>query len=293
VQDSAKLIVAIRCLLVHSGQKEMEKSDYVIRGGIEGRERLRILSRVMRPTTLDLLRRVGIRPGMACLEIGCGGGDLAFDMARMVGPTGKVIGTDIDEKKLELAGQEAEEQQLSNVEFRLADITESEPGTAFDLVHTRFVLTHLANPAQALARMRGALRPGGVIVVEDIDFRGYFCHPDSPALWRYVELYTETVRRKGADANIGPRLPALLIETGFENVRLNVVQPAGTDGEVKLITPLTMQNIAGAVLAEGLASPAEVDQLVAELYEFAHMPGSVGCMPRVVEAWGNQSKALN
>jgi ubiquinone/menaquinone biosynthesis C-methylase UbiE len=63
----------------------MQKSDYVIRGGIEGRERLRILSRVMRPTTLDLLRRVGIRPGMACLEIGCGGGDLAFDMARMVG----------------------------------------------------------------------------------------------------------------------------------------------------------------------------------------------------------------
>ncbi len=293
MQDSAKLIVAIRCLLVHSGQKEMEKSDYVIRGGIEGRERLRILSRVMRPTTLDLLRRAGIRPGMACLEIGCGGGDLAFDMARMVGPAGRVVGTDIDEKKLELASQEAEEQQLNNVEFRLTDITESEPGKAFDLVHARFVLTHLANPAQALARMRGALRPGGVIVVEDIDFRGYFCHPESMALWRYVELYTETVRRKGADANIGPRLPALLIETGFENVRLNVVQPAGTDGEVKLITPLTMQNIARAVLAEGLASPAEVDQLVAELYEFAHMPGSVGCMPRVVGAWGNQSKAPN
>jgi len=264
----------------------MKKSSYVIRGGIEGRERLRILARVMRPTTLDLLRRAGIQPGMTCLEVGCGGGDLACDMAQMVGPAGRIVATDIDEKKLEIAAQETRVQQLNNVEFRLADITESDPGSSFDLVHARFLLTHLANPAQALAKMRLALRPGGVIVIEDIDFRGHFSNPDCPALWRYVELYTETVRRRGADANIGPRLPSLLLEAGFENVRMNVVHPAGSDGEVKLLNPLTMENIADAVLAEGLASVSEVDRLVAELYEFARTPGTVASMPRVVEAWG-------
>jgi ubiquinone/menaquinone biosynthesis C-methylase UbiE len=266
----------------------MKKSSYVIRGGIEGRERLRILARVMRPTTLDLLRRAGIQPGMTCLEVGCGGGDLACDMAQMVGSAGKIVATDIDEKKLEIAGQEAHAQQLKNVEFRLADITESDPGTSFDLVHARFLLTHLANPAQALARMRQALQPGGIVVIEDIDFRGHFSHPETTALGRYVELYTETVRRRGADANIGPRLPALLRETGFEDVRMNVVQPAGSDGEVKLLNPLTMENIADAVLAEGLASADEVDRLVAELYEFARTPGTVASMPRVVEAWGSR-----
>jgi ubiquinone/menaquinone biosynthesis C-methylase UbiE len=264
----------------------MKKSSYVIRGGIEGRERLRILARVMRPTTLDLLRRAGIQPGMTCLEVGCGGGDLACDMAQMVGLAGNIVATDIDEKKLEIAGQEAQAQQLANVEFRLADITETDPGTSFDLVHARFLLTHLPNPAQALARMRQALRPGGVVVIEDIDFRGHFSHPETVALGRYVELYTEVVRRKGADANIGPRLPALLRETGFENVRMNVVQPAGSDGEVKLLNPRTMENIADAVLAEGLADADEVDRLVAELYAFARMPGTVASMPRVVEAWG-------
>jgi SAM-dependent methyltransferase len=269
----------------------MKKSSYVIRGGIEGRERLRILARVMRPTTLDLLRRAGLQPGMACLEVGCGGGDLACDMARLLGPAGKVVATDIDEKKLEIASQEAQAQQLNNVEFRLADITERDPGGSFDLVHARFLLTHLTNPAQALARMRQALRPGGVVVIEDIDFRGHFSYPESAALWPYVELYTEVVRRKGADANIGPRLPALLLETGFENVRLNVVQPAGTEGEVKLLNPLTMENIADAALAEGLASAGEVDRLVAELYEFARTPGTVFSMPRVVEAWGCRPQA--
>jgi SAM-dependent methyltransferase len=269
----------------------MKKSDYVIRGGIEGRERLRIISRVLRPTTLDLLRRAGIQPGMVCLEVGCGGGDLAFDMAQMVGPEGKIIATDIDEKKLEIATQEARAQQLKNVEFRLADITASDPGASFDLVHARFLLTHLADPGQALARMRQALRPGGVVVIEDIDFRGHFSYPDSAALWRYVELYTETVRRRGADANIGPRLPGLLLEAGFESVRMNVIQLARTEGEVKLIAPLTMENIADAVLAEGLASAGEVDRLVAELYEFAQTPGTVASTPRIVEAWGCRPQA--
>jgi ubiquinone/menaquinone biosynthesis C-methylase UbiE len=271
----------------------MKTSDYVIRGGIEGRERLRILSRVMQPTTLALLRRAGIRPGMVCLEIGCGSGDLAFDMARAVGSAGRVVATDIDQKELDLATLEARSLQLKNVEFQFGDITETAPEPEFDLVHARFVLTHLADPAHALTRMRVAWRPGGVLVVEDIDFRGHFCYPESAALGRFVELYTELVRRKGADANIGPRLPSLLVDAGFENVQMNVVQPAAATGEVKLLNPLTMENIAGSVVAGGLASQAEVEQLVAELYEYAQTPGTVASMPRVIEAWGYQSKKLH
>jgi|SRR5579862_8243086 len=103
----------------------MAKSEYIIRGGVEGRERLRILARVMRPTTLALLERAGMRAGMACLEIGCGGGDLAFDMARIVGAGGRVVGTDIDETKLEVAAREAEEQKLANIEFRFSNCRES------------------------------------------------------------------------------------------------------------------------------------------------------------------------
>ena len=143
----------------------MEKVHYIIRGGVEGRERLRILSRVMRPTTLPLLERAGLRAGMVCLEVGCGGGDLAFDMARITGPEGSVLGTDIDQTKIELARQEAAVQQLTNVEFRLADITRDEPEGKYDLIHARFVLTHLHHPAEALIRMREALKPGGAPAV--------------------------------------------------------------------------------------------------------------------------------
>jgi ubiquinone/menaquinone biosynthesis C-methylase UbiE len=266
----------------------MKIDDYVIRGGVEGRDRLRILSRVMQPTTLACLTRAGIKEEMACLEIGCGSGDLAFDLVRMVGPLGKVVGTDIDETQIDLCRREAAVLQLNNIEFRVADITQSIFASEYDLVHARFVLTHLADPARALANMRGALRPGGLIVVEDIDFRGHFSYPESAALARYVELYSEIVRRKGADPNIGPRLPSLLTDAGFEYVHMQVVQPADIVGEVKLMTPITMQSIGPAVIAGGLASEAEVAGLVVELFEEAHTPGTIGCLPRMVQAWGYQ-----
>src|SRR5215831_189438 len=264
----------------------MEKHEYVIRGGARGRKRLRVLSRVMQPTTLDLLRRAGARPGMVCMDAGCGGGDLTFDLARIVGPEGRVVGVDFDEVKLELARNEAHVQQLSNVEFRKADLTKPGLQGEFDLIHARFLLMHLRNPEEILDRMFAALVPGGVVVIEDIDFQGYFCYPECPALRRYVELYQRSVRLQGADPCIGPRLPSLLASAGFQNVQMNVVQPAGITGDVKLISPLTMEAIAEAVIRERLASEAEVEEIVAELYEYARTPGTVGCMPRVVETWG-------
>jgi SAM-dependent methyltransferase len=261
---------------------------YIIRGGVPGRERLRTLARVMQPSTLELMRRAGIQPGLSCLEIGCGGGDVAFDMARLVRPAGAVLATDIDETKLRLAQEEAWQQELTNIEFHRADITQQAPDGEFDFIHARFLLTHLPDPAAVLTRMWHALRPCGTIVIEDIDFKGYFCHPDCPALWRYVELYTETVKRRGGDANIGPRLPSLLTAAGFVDVEMTVVQPASTAGEVKLLSPLTMENIADAVVDEGLASREEVDRLIGELYQFANTPGTIGCTPRIVQVWAHR-----
>jgi ubiquinone/menaquinone biosynthesis C-methylase UbiE len=264
----------------------MEQAQYVIRGGIEGRERLRLLSRILQPTTLALLLRAGARPGMICLEAGSGGGDVAFELARIVGPNGKVVGVDFDEKKVEIARGEAEAAQLKTVEFHVADLTKHEHAQEFDLIHARFLLTHLPNPEAVLAKMYEALRSGGAIIIEDIDFDGYFCYPECAAVRRYVELYKAVVRFHAADPCIGPRLPSLLADAGFKHVQMNIVQPAGTSGEVKLLSPLTMENIAGSVVAAGLASQAEVDQIIAEMYDYANTPGTVGCGPRIVEAWG-------
>lgn len=265
-----------------------DATHYVIRGGLEGRQRLRVLARVMHPSTVSLLDRLGLRDGHACLDVGCGGGDVTFELARRVAPGGSAIGVDIDETKLTLNREEAAQQSLANVEFRQVDVREGSPLSMFDVVYARFLLTHLSDPGSVVTAFHRYVRPGGMVAVEDVDFSGYLTHPASNAFERYHELYCATVARRGGDPNIGPRLPALLRQAGFEDIGVAVVQHVATQGDAKLLNPLTMENIAGAVLADGLASRQEIDDIVRELYEFAADPETIAGTPRVVQAWGRR-----
>ena len=261
---------------------------YVIRGGVEGRERLRLLSEALAPTTRALLSAVGIPEGSVCLDVGCGGGDVTRELARAAGPSGRVLGVDLDDVKLQIARRECAEQGIGNVAFEACDVTAWEPSESFDVVYARFLLTHLADPARLVSAMRARIRPGGVLVVEDIDFRGHFSEPESPAVQRYVDLYTASVRRRGADPNIGPRLPGLLRDAGLDDVRMRLVQPGGLEERVKLLVPVTLESLSEAVLRDGLIGEDDLRATIGELYAFARDPRTVVGGPRVIQAWGRQ-----
>ena len=264
----------------------MGVSSYVIRGGTEGRERLRLLSEVMAAATRALLAEVGIPSGALCLDLGCGGGDVTRELARAAGSGGRAIGVDLDAVKIEIARAESAEQGVPNVEFEARDVTRWEPEDAFDVVYARFLLTHLARPEDLVSAMRRRVRPGGAMILEDIDFRGHFAEPPCPALDRYVDLYSRCVRNRGADPNIGPRLPGLLRDAGFEDVRMRLVQPAALEGGVKRLTCVTLESIGDAVVEAGLASRDEVRATLEELRAFAADPRTVLGGPRVFQAWG-------
>ena len=105
----------------------MGNPEYVIRGGVEGRERLRLLATVFGASTRALLDEVGVPDGARCLDIGCGGGDVTFELARMAGSTGRAVGVDRDATKIELARREAEQRGLANIVFEVGDVTAWEP----------------------------------------------------------------------------------------------------------------------------------------------------------------------
>jgi SAM-dependent methyltransferase len=264
---------------------------YIIRGGLAGRERLRVLARAMHPTTAALFDRIGIAPGMSCLDVGCGGGDVTCELARRAAPAGRAVGIDMDGTKLAIAREETDGDAGLAVEYREGDVLTTEMAPEYDVVYVRFLLTHMADPEAAAARIVGGLGPGGVLIVEDIDFTGSFCHPASAAYDRYVELYTQAAWARGVDPNIGPRLPQLLVAAGCERLGVNVVQPAGLtpeghEGDVKLVTPLTLENIADSAIAADLTTPEEIDGLVAELYRLAYDTTTVLAIPRIVQTWG-------
>jgi SAM-dependent methyltransferase len=226
---------------------------------------------------------------MTCLDLGCGGGDVTMGIARLVGVSGRVVGMDMDSIKLALAREEAARQGLSQVEFRDGNVLEWSEERTYDLIYARFLLTHLRDREAVVGKMRQALKPGGVLAVEDIDFTGYFCHPKNAAFDRYVELYREVVLRRGGDPDIGPKLHGLLLDAGLQSVNLHLVQPVHLDQEGKEICLSTLVNIAEAVLSERLAEESELSGVIAELERFTADPTSVVSFPRVFQGWARRA----
>jgi hypothetical protein len=137
--------------------------------------------------------------------------------------------------------------------------------------------------------MAKCLRPGGVLAVEDCDFTGHFCYPPLPAYDRYLALCGDVMRRRGGDPHIRLKLPKMMSEAGLIIGGVNVAHPSDIAGDVKLLNALTMENIAEAVVSEGLAPRDEVDQLIATLNGSTRDTGTFASMTRTMQVWGRRA----
>ncbi len=170
----------------------------------------------------------------------------------------------------------------------MGDVTEGLGEAEYDVVYVRFVLTHLRDPVAGIESMRTALRPGGRLIVEDIDYRGSFCEPETELFRRYEEIYVVTAQRNGGDPHIGVRIPSMLVAAGFDRVQPTIVQPAGLEREVKLLPALTLENVKAMAVRHEVATGEEVDRLVDELYAVARDPGTFVGNPRIVQVIGEK-----
>ncbi|MGB7949770.1 MAG: methyltransferase domain-containing protein [Candidatus Binatia bacterium] len=262
-----------------------DEFHYIIRGGDAGAERLRVLSGAMRSGTLAVLDRAGIAPGLAVVDLGCGSGEATMDIARRVGPHGRVVGIDMDDRELAQARVASEASALS-IQWKAGVVEDLDDEASFDIAYARFLLSHLRDPAAALRRMRRSVRPSGRIVVEDIDITTHAHWPPSAAFHRYIELYAATGRARGVDPVIGPRLAAMLIDAGLEDVEVSISMPVFRTGEGKTIARLTLSNIADAAISSGLTDRAEVDRLLAELASHEADPRSIQSTAQVFQVIG-------
>ncbi|MEH2172265.1 methyltransferase domain-containing protein [Nostoc sp.] len=261
------------------------KSNYIISGGQKGKDRLKVLAEVVQQTTQNLLKNVGIGEGMHCLDVGCGGGDVTIEIAKLIGEKGKVIGIDMDSSIIQLV-QEELEQEFTNVEFRALNAFDIDEESEYDLTYSRFLLAHLTNPGIVTTKMYHALKPGGVAIVEETDFSGYYCYPESQAFARYLELHRQVIDRRGGNVDLGAKIPKILRESGFKNVQVNLVQPIFTKLSEKIIPQITLLNIKEAIISEKLASSKEIDSLLAELGQFIEKPESIIVFARLFQVWG-------
>lgn len=251
--------------------------SYIISGGAQGADRLSVLSVVMAEATGGLLGRVGVPVGGRILDAGCGVGEVSRELARRAGPGGVVVGLDLDAEKIARARADAP----SGLEFHVAGFETAADHGPFDLVYARFLLSHLPDPAGALDVFRKVLAPGGVMVVEDVEFSGHLCVPRLPAFDRYVAAYQGAARARGVDCEIGPKLPGLLRSAGFAGVDARFVQPSGMQGAVKAIAALTLSAIAPALDFDVSAEVAELEAVRDDASVFMSLP-------RITQAWGRK-----
>jgi ubiquinone/menaquinone biosynthesis C-methylase UbiE len=261
---------------------------YVIRGGSADRERLELLARTRRPTTVELLRVAGLRKGTRCLDLGCGVGAVTREIADLTGETGSVVGVDMDDEILAIARETAHERGLSNVEFRSTNVNDWDEPSSYDFVYSRFLLQHLSRPVDLLRRMWRAVRPGGVLAVEDADFDGLFWEPNNDGFDFYKTMYARALTQRGGDPVAGRRLYRHFLNAGIAGAQLRMSQTASVAGDTKRLSLSTLTATANSIVDAGLATQDEVTAAIGDLALFTDDSGTVIGDPRTFEVYARR-----
>ncbi|MEV8066954.1 methyltransferase domain-containing protein [Streptomyces sp. NPDC085995] len=252
----------------------------------EAGTRFEALGELFDPVTFRHIDQFGIRAGMRCWEVGAGGPSVPLGLAERVGPTGEVLATDIDTSWLAgLAGLGG-----GVIETRRHDVAaDPPPAGGFDLVHARLVLVHVTDRAEALRRMIQALRPGGVLFLEDADpaLQPLLCPDESGPEQRLANRLRSGFRalmaQRGADLAYGRTLPRLLREAGLTDVRADAYFPI-TSPACAVLEAATVRQIRDRLVAEGLATDEEIERHLANVatgrLDLATAP--------MVSAWGRR-----
>jgi demethylmenaquinone methyltransferase/2-methoxy-6-polyprenyl-1,4-benzoquinol methylase len=128
--------------------------------------------------------RAELRPGDAALDVCCGTGDLALELASRVTPAGSVVGCDFSEPMLDLAREKAAERSVAGARFEWADALELPyDGERFDAVTVGFGVRNLADLGRGLREMTRVLKPGGRLVILEIT------QPTRPPLSTFFSLW--------------------------------------------------------------------------------------------------------
>jgi SAM-dependent methyltransferase len=259
--------------------------QYVIRGGRAGADRLAVLARALGPGTRELLDRVGVAPGSRCLDLGCGPGLVTVELAERVGPAGRVTGVDMDPVTLEVARERATAAGLGTIDLVASNVYDWTSGPEYDLAYCRNLLQHLTRPVDVLRAMWAALRPGGVLVVEDADFSGSFCEPPNAGFDFWVDSYRQVLTANGGDWRSGRRLHQMFAAADVPAPELVVRQRLDRTEESKLMPLLTVQATRDRIVEAGIATAGEVDAALADLTAFIDDPSTLVGAPRNFQAW--------
>jgi SAM-dependent methyltransferase len=238
-------------------------------GASEERERLGAVQAVLDPGTIRHLLALDVGPGHRCLEVGGGAGSIVRWLSDRVGPAGSVTATDLDPHHLVALARER-----PNVTALRHDIrSDPLPAAAFDFVHVRWVVHHLADRRAVLASLVGALAPGGWFVAEEPDLATLTTDLEAPVektmlLRKFVDAMRALYASRGASCEYGRQLFSDVRALGLSDVNGEGWQALGAPGTpLNAMVRLTIAYLRAPLVATGVLDEADVQALVALMNE--------------------------
>ena len=263
----------------------MSQEEYLLADQPSELQRLQLQSRVWEPTGRQLLAKVGSGSGGRALDVGCGVLGWLRILSEWVGPSGQVVGADIDESLLDAARAFLETEGISNVELVVDDVFDSElEAQSFDLVHARYLIAPLGRGSEQVASHQRLVRPGGSVVLEEWDLGSWHFNPPAPAAERLIRLLSEIFAGLGGEAGRG--LPGLLREIGIQEPELDAHVVALKPGHPYLHLPLQFSVALESRLLE-IVSEDELASLRREAESELAEPGRWGTTFTLIQSWGS------
>jgi SAM-dependent methyltransferase len=191
--------------------------------------RLRAQARLWDPASLALFDRLGIAPGWRILEVGPGQGSLNMELRRRVhGPVDAVERSPVFAQAL---SKRWRRDRLGDGHIWRSDLIDAPlPRAAYDLIFARWVFLFLPDPAMHLEKLVRALKPGGLIALQDYHRETFGLVP-RPREWaNFMAADRAFFATQGGDVSIGGRLPVLYRAAGLRVVDTVVTIKIGRPG---------------------------------------------------------------
>jgi ubiquinone/menaquinone biosynthesis C-methylase UbiE len=269
-------------------------SSYVLGHADAEVQRLLLQGRLYDGYTEHALRLAGLRPGMRVLDIGSGPGDVSFIAARLVGPTGTVLGVDAAPAMVGLARARAAERGLTTVRFTQGSIDAIALDEPVDAIVGRLILMHLPDPAATLRHLSSLVRPGGVIAFCENDITATSSTPDLPLFRQVTAGIVRAFEAMGLSPRFGTTLHTIFADAGLGAPRLTLGTPIGTAADTdilayaaevwRLVSPIAEQQ---GFAIDGLA---DIDNFVPRFREEALAANALITMPPIITAWSQVQK---
>jgi len=240
--------------------------------------------------TQRVFAEAGIRSGMRVVDLGSGAGDVCMLLAEMVGPSGAVIGIDLDQEATLHAQNRAAAAGIGNIEFVHSDFEHYAPAAPVDAIVGRLVLMYQADPGAALGVLVKHLRPGGVVAF----IEPWFQTPAGPesTMKTGITILVETLRRSGAHVDLGPRLHRVFQAAGLPlpNMRFEAIMDPRDDSSIYQYVADTLENLLPKAIQYGIPGAAELNvaSIPAGIRRELSAVGYAMVTTPVVCAWGRK-----